>query len=133
MNAKRYAPDKHAHSLKAFLDGYMEGLDDLPDGAFQAACEEAVAIYSETFSIALDGTDGYVEYARLCAEEREDEAAAGLSRSDASRYALLRKFLDVRPSGEIVCLMTAPMDENGDPLGLDATVDRIIARQKERV
>jgi hypothetical protein len=48
---------------KQFIDwmsGYCGGLDDLPDGAWQAWCEEGVAVFNKDCGTHIDPHDGWL-------------------------------------------------------------------------
>ena len=44
----------------AFMDAYCEAFDDLPDGAWQAACEEGVEAFNRVHETAVDTHDGWL-------------------------------------------------------------------------
>lgn len=61
---------KHRESLYNFISGWMEGMDDLPDGAWQAVIEEGVEEFSKHYLIDIDSNDGFHEY--LSAEQENE-------------------------------------------------------------
>ena len=44
-----------------FLDGWMDisGADDMPDGAWQAMCEEGVEAFNQEYGTHIDTNDGF--------------------------------------------------------------------------
>jgi hypothetical protein len=42
------------------MNGYCESFDDLPDGAWQAACEGAVEDYNKEHKTKIDPFDGWM-------------------------------------------------------------------------
>jgi hypothetical protein len=46
----------------AWMDGYCEAFDDLPDGARQVACEGAVEHYNNEHKTQLDPFDGWMHW-----------------------------------------------------------------------
>ncbi len=44
------------------MDGYCSAFDDLPDGAWQACCENAVEHYNETHGTNIDPFDGWMHW-----------------------------------------------------------------------
>ena len=53
------------HYPAGFVDwmtGYCDAFDDLPDGAWQAACENAVEAYNDEHGTGIDPFDGWMHW-----------------------------------------------------------------------
>ena len=57
----------------AWMDGYCEAFEDLPDGAWQAACEGAVAQFNRDHGTRIDPYDGWIAWAVRKAANMENE------------------------------------------------------------
>lgn len=51
---------KMPFGFEDWMDGYCDFFDDLPDGAWQAACESAVEVYNQTYGTHIDPYDGWM-------------------------------------------------------------------------
>ncbi len=43
-----------------WMNGYCEGFEDMPDGAWAECCQEAVKVYNEEHKTNIDPHDGWM-------------------------------------------------------------------------
>ena len=48
-----------------WMDGYCEAFDDLPDGAWQSCCENAVEDYNKEHKTNIDPFDGWMHWVKI--------------------------------------------------------------------
>lgn len=52
----------------AWMEGYCEAFGNFGDGAWQAACENAVNVYNREHGTSIDPYDGFIAWAAETAE-----------------------------------------------------------------
>lgn len=63
-----YREPKIPDGFVDWMKGYCSSFDDMPDGAWQAACEDAVRHYNRDHKTNLDPFDGWMAYVKSISE-----------------------------------------------------------------